>query len=157
MRSPSLSAVCGHLSPGRTTSTLPLPGGILWDAAGRPGIKGFCPFCAHWYMKFICHCYFIKPVYMVKTVIYFFFTNGCLCIFFYIAHFCMLFECTLSSFLFRYTRVSKIYLSVKLFVWKMAFILITLGLIWFIFGLYTFLRVFVGYTLTFNNVSRSRL
>lgn len=69
MRSPSLSAMCGHLSPGRTTSTLPIPGGILWDAAGRPGIKGFYPFCAHWYMKFICHCYFIKPVYMV---IYFF-------------------------------------------------------------------------------------
>lgn len=50
----------------------------------------------------------------------------------------------------------KKYISVKLFVWKMAFILITLGLIWFIFGLYTF-WVFVGYTLTFNNVSRSRL
>lgn len=40
-------------------------------------------------------------------VIYFFFTNGCLCIFFYIAHCRMLFECTLSSFLFPPTRVSK--------------------------------------------------
>lgn len=112
---------------------------------------------AHFVPIDIWNLYAIAILLNLFMVIYFFFTNGCLCIFFYIAHCRMLFECTLSSFLFPPTRVSKKYISVKLFVWKMAFILITLGLIWFIFGLYSFLRVFVGYTLTFNKVSRSRL
>lgn len=90
-------------------------------------------------------------------VIYFFFTNGCLCIFFILP----IAVCFLNAHCFLFYShppwYQKNYISVKLFVWKMSFILITLGLIWFIFGLYTFFRVFVGYTLTFNKVSRSRL
>lgn len=146
--------MCGYLFLGRIISILFLLGGILWDVVGRLGIKGFYLFCVYWYMKFICYCYFIKFVYMV---IYFFFINGCLCIFFYIVYCRMFFECILFFFLFRYIRVLKKYFSVKFFVWKMVFILIILGFIWFIFGLYIFLRVFVGYILIFNNVFRLKL
>lgn len=73
-------------------------------------------------------------------VIYFFFTNGCLCIFFYIAHCRMLFECTLSSFLFPPTRVSKkLYQCKTLCLENVIYLIDHLGsylvYIWFIYFL----------------------
>lgn len=75
-------------------------------------------------------------------VIYFFFTNGCLCngIFFYIAHCRMLFEYTLSSFLFPPTRVSKkLYQCKTLCLENVIYLIDHLGsylvYIWFIYFL----------------------